>query len=239
MIFLLDDPKNNQPDDFQERRSNQETRPSHKAARLGLFWKKLSRKSISGTLSWKSHPGTKTALSPKKNRTKKQKCGFSSKYGKNRRQPTTSRTAFQVRSSFSEFFFEGWTHIMNSTPCSHFPMWEDWWCPPQLEWSQRRSLQSNLTASTGARFTALWTPNQKQHQTQMLSQGAVAHHLTSSYFSRIHLRRNVERWHFSPTETTKKIPWRKEGTKRSKIRPTPRTYHEKKIGLNMTPPSFC
>lgn len=75
--------------------------------------------------------------------------------------------------------------------------------------------------------------------TALLSQGAIAQHLTSSYFSRIHLRRNVERWHFSPTETTQKIPWRKEGTKRSKSRPTPRTYHEKKIGLNMTPPSFC
>lgn len=131
--------------------SNQETRPSHKAPRLGLFWKKVSRKSISGVHvgRWKSHFfGTKMALSRKK------KCGCSSKYGK---KPTSTD---YIESCYhdvqvSRVFFSKALHIMNSTPCSHFPMWEDWWCPPQLEWSQRRSLQSNLTASTGARFTAL------------------------------------------------------------------------------------
>ena len=215
--------------------SNQETRPSHKAPRLGLFWKKVSRKSISGVHvgRWKSHFfGTKMALSRKK------KMWFFFKVWEKTDVHRLHWVLLSWCSSFSSFFFKGFAYhelhtLLTLSNVRRLVM------PATIGMKPKKIAAIKPDSFHRRQVYSTGPDNGAPPSTALLSQGAIAQHLTSSYFSRIHLRRNVERWHFSPTETTQKIPWRKEGTKRSKSIPTPRTYHEKKIGLNMTPPSFC
>ena len=174
---------------------------------------------------------------PKKKQENK-KCGFLQSMGKTfRRQPTTSRTAFQVCSSFSEFIFWkaeriSWTpHLAHTFQCEKIG-------DARHNWNEAKEDRCNQTWQLPqAPGLQHWTGQRRhrpqhcgQHQTQMLSQGAIAHHLTSSYFSRIHLRRNVERGGISPRPKRLKTSLEKRRDKTLKITTNPQDLSLKNLG---------